>query len=201
MLVFFFWPPFYNLTALFPEIFRVSFIRSITHCRRYILRFFCVFFGVLLKHRRGTNRAQVHHATVWGEERVMSEPKLWRQISRVATQTGIYPGTVARLSASVEKYKAQWVGRMFAFCLTWKISAPAVQSSLCCWSFRADLEGRTRWVFLLLGGLFCTLWPCPRLFFLKTYKMETQEAGQHQNCGNSQKLLKEASSKLFKKKI
>lgn len=31
--------------------------------------------------------------------------------------------------------------------------------------------------------------------FLKTYKMETQEAEQHQNCSDSLKLLKEANGK------
>lgn len=48
----------------------------------------------------------------------MSELKLWRQISRVATQTGIYLGTEAQLCASVGKCKAHQVGRMFVFCLT-----------------------------------------------------------------------------------
>jgi len=125
----------------------------------------------------------------------MSELKLWRQISRVATRTGIYPGTEARLSASVGKRKAHQVGRLFALCLTWKTNAPVVEYSLLCWSFRVVLEGRTTWVFLVLRVLLCTHWPYLRLLFWKTYKTETQEAEWHQNCGNSIILLEAAYRK------
>lgn len=192
MSVFFFWPPFYTLTALFPE--SVSFI-EVPHSLEDTCRDFSVFCLVCC-----CNTGMIltlHRFTMW-QSKVRSEECLnWScggkfpELPPKQEFIWVLKLSFVLLLESVKLTK--WAG-----CLLFVSPEKSMLEQfgilyIAC-SFRADLEGRTTRAFLILGGVLCTRWSYPRLP-PTAYKIEIQEAEQHLNYGNSLKLLKGANSR------